>query len=88
MKPLLRIALLLTTLILPIAGCGQTAQEIKTVQVTMVYGSEKREWLEPLVQAYNLEGRQTAEGSTIVIEATMGHRNSFTLKKAEVEAGQ
>jgi Ca-activated chloride channel family protein len=70
MKPLLRIALLLTTLILPIAGCGQTAQEIKTVQVSMVYGSEKREWLEPLVEAYNLEGRQTAEGSTIVIEAT------------------
>jgi nickel transport protein len=25
---------------------------------------------------------------TIVIEATMGHKNSFTLKKAEVEAGQ
>ncbi len=25
---------------------------------------------------------------TIVIEATMGHKNSFKLKKAEVEAGQ
>ena len=25
---------------------------------------------------------------TIVIEATMGHRNSFKLKKAEVEAGK
>ena len=25
---------------------------------------------------------------TIVIEATMGHKNSFTLKKSEVEAGR
>ena len=25
---------------------------------------------------------------TIVIEATMGHKNSYTLKKAEVEAGK
>ena len=25
---------------------------------------------------------------TIVIEATMGHKNSFKLKKSEVEAGQ
>lgn len=25
---------------------------------------------------------------TVVLEATMGHKNSFTLKKADVEAGQ
>jgi Ca-activated chloride channel family protein len=41
-----------------------------TVKVSIVYGSEKEAWLEPLVTEYNNAGHQTAEGSTIVVEAT------------------
>ncbi|MCB0194048.1 MAG: VWA domain-containing protein [Anaerolineae bacterium] len=39
------------------------------VIVSMVYGSEKQEWLEPLVAEYNAAKHETADGSTIVIEA-------------------
>ena len=50
-------------------------------------------------EALLLEGKTDKEGLfsfaipkvddlTIVIDATMGHRNSFKLKKAEVEAGK
>lgn len=42
----------------------------KTVVVPIVYGSEKREWLEPLVQQYNDAQHKTASGATILIEAT------------------
>jgi Ca-activated chloride channel family protein len=41
----------------------------KTVTVEIVYGSEKQEWLEPLVQAYNNAQHKTEDGSTIVIQA-------------------
>lgn len=42
----------------------------KRVVVTMVYGSEKQAWLEPLVADYNEQRNRTEEGSVIVIEAT------------------
>src|SRR5262245_17283490 len=42
----------------------------KTVTVSILYGSEKQKWLEPLVSQYNDEGHKTASGSRIVIEAT------------------
>jgi len=42
----------------------------KTVTVSIYYGSEKREWLEPLVQEYNAQKRETEEGSTILVEVT------------------
>jgi Ca-activated chloride channel family protein len=42
----------------------------KKVVVTMYYGSEKRAWLEPLVDEYNAQKNKTEAGSTIVIEAT------------------
>lgn len=42
----------------------------KRVVVTMVYGSEKQAWLEPLVTTYNEQRNRTGEGSVIVIEAT------------------
>jgi Ca-activated chloride channel family protein len=62
--------LLLTILASLVTACGLPGQESKSVSISIVYGSEKREWLEPLVQAYNLEEHQTAEGSTILVEAT------------------
>lgn len=40
-----------------------------TVRVSIVYGSEKREWLEPLVEEYNQQQRKTADGAIIHIEA-------------------
>ena len=41
----------------------------KEVEVNLVYGSEKQEWLEPLVAEYNAAENKTADGSTIVIKA-------------------
>lgn len=40
-----------------------------TVKVSIVYGSEKREWLEPLVEEYNRQQRKTPDGAVIQIEA-------------------
>lgn len=40
-----------------------------TVTVEIVYGSEKQEWLEPLVQEYNRAAPKTEDGATIRIEA-------------------
>ncbi|MBN1261724.1 MAG: VWA domain-containing protein [Anaerolineae bacterium] len=41
-----------------------------SVVVPMYYGSEKEEWLVPLVEAFNAQKNKTEAGSTIVIEAT------------------
>jgi Ca-activated chloride channel family protein len=70
MKMRLRIASLLVIVSTLAAGCGLLDQGANRVVVSIVYGSEKREWLEPLAEAYNLEGRRTAEGSIISVEAT------------------
>jgi len=43
---------------------------LKTVNISIIYGSEKQEWLEPLVLQFNEEKRKTAEGSVILVEAT------------------
>ena len=40
------------------------------VTVSIYYGSEKQEWLQPLVEEYNNQRNKTASGATIVIEAT------------------
>jgi len=40
------------------------------VKVTIVYGSEKQEWLEPLVKQFNNAHNKTSNGSTIVVDAT------------------
>jgi Ca-activated chloride channel family protein len=53
-----------------LTACGLPDLGGKTVTVSIVYGSEKEEWLEPLVEAYNDQKRETAEGTTIVVEAT------------------
>jgi len=60
----------LVVVALTLSAC-QVVQETPRSQVTisMVYGSEKREWLEPLVAQFNREGHQTDSGATIVVEA-------------------
>lgn len=42
----------------------------KKVTVSIVYGSEKQEWLMPLVDEFNQANNKTADGATIVVEAT------------------
>ncbi|MFN2155831.1 MAG: substrate-binding domain-containing protein, partial [Anaerolineae bacterium] len=42
----------------------------KQVKISIVYGSEKEEWLEPLVSAYNDAKFKTEDGSVIRVEAT------------------
>jgi Ca-activated chloride channel family protein len=40
------------------------------VTVSIIYGSEKKEWLEPLVEEYNNQKNKTSDGAAIVVEAT------------------
>jgi Ca-activated chloride channel family protein len=49
-----------------------------TVEVSVVYGSEKRAWLEAMTEAFNAQGVKTAAGATIQINATpMGSTDSM-----------
>jgi Ca-activated chloride channel family protein len=64
---------LLTVFSTLLSGCGLLESAGiggRSVTVTIYYGSEKEEWLEPLVQEYNEMKRQTEAGSAIVVEAT------------------
>ena len=54
-----------------LTGCDAlSALGGKTVTIHIVYGSEKQEWLEPLVEVYNAQKVKTANGSRIVVQAT------------------
>jgi len=63
---------LFVTFSLFLSACGQIQGMIPggSVTVGIVYGSEKREWLEPLVAQFNAAGNKTAEGKLIVVEST------------------
>ncbi len=64
-------ASLLSIFSLLVTSCGALDMlNLKTVNISMIYGSEKREWLEPLVAQFNEEKHKTSEGSVIVVEAT------------------
>ncbi|MGZ9225776.1 MAG: extracellular solute-binding protein [Anaerolineales bacterium] len=67
-----RIISIVTVISLFLSACGALNNVIPgaSVTVSIVYGSEKREWLEPLVQQFNEARNQTSEGKTIVVEAT------------------
>jgi Ca-activated chloride channel family protein len=69
-RPLRSIRFLLALLILSawLPACNPLAP-VKTVTVSIVYGSEKQAWLEPLVQQYNAAGHKTPDGSTIAVQA-------------------
>jgi Ca-activated chloride channel family protein len=53
-------------------ACGQIEDLIpgNNVKVDIIYGSEKKEWLEPLVQQFNDAKNKTSDGKTIIIHAT------------------
>jgi Ca-activated chloride channel family protein len=72
------------------SACGsvQTLVQPATVTVTILYGSEKQQWLDPLVKQYNSEQHKTASGKVINITATaMGSLESFqAINSGQVQA--
>jgi Ca-activated chloride channel family protein len=63
---------IVTILSLLLSSCGALGNIIPadSVTVSIVYGSEKQAWLEPLIQRFNDAQNKTSEGKTIVVEAT------------------
>ena len=55
-----------------LAACGSVQSLVAppSVKVTILYGSEKQAWLEPLVKQYNSEQHKIASGKVIAIDAT------------------
>jgi len=55
-----------------LSACGQIQSVIPggTVTIKIVYGSEKQEWLDPLVKQFNDAKNTTTGGKLIVVEAT------------------
>jgi Ca-activated chloride channel homolog len=73
MKNRMRVILSIFVLVsLLLSACNQIQGMVpgNTVTVTIIYGSEKQEWLDPLVKQYNDAHNKTADGKTIVIQAT------------------
>ncbi|HVN54969.1 MAG TPA: VWA domain-containing protein [Anaerolineaceae bacterium] len=73
MKPkhLLSLSSLLVIGSLLLSACGALSAIPgvgKKVTVTMLYGSEKQEWLDPLIQQYNQENHKTASGAEVTVE--------------------
>lgn len=62
----------LTILAMILSACSALPAGItgRQVVVSIVYGSEKEEWLEPLVEAFNQSRAKTSTGETILVEAT------------------
>lgn len=56
---------------LTLSGCGLvSALTTPTVTISIAYGSEKREWLDEMVQAYNAQNNKLPSGEIIRVEAT------------------
>ncbi len=55
-----------------LSGCLPVISDVigETVTISMVYGSEKEAWLEPLVTAFNEARYETEDGARIEVEAT------------------
>lgn len=82
MRHLFRWLLILVLLAPTLAACGDGGGGLlgggNLVEVSIVYGSEKRAWLEEAVQKFNAAGQKTASGATIRVTATpMGSSDSM-----------
>lgn len=65
-----RLIALLFVISLSILACGiPDVLEDNTVTVSIVYGSEKRTWFEPLIEQFNQSKTKISSGERIVIEA-------------------
>ena len=55
-----------------LSACGQIQSLVSagTVNMTIVYGSEKQAWMDPLVKQFNDAKNKTTDGKIIVVEAT------------------
>lgn len=51
-------------------GTRTAPTSANTVKVTVIYGSEKKDWLEPQVVKFNAARLKTVAGTTVVVEAT------------------
>jgi len=71
--------LLITVLLVPVlVGCSGGGIGGGTVEISIVYGSEKRAWMEDVVSRFNNAGQKTADGATIRVTATpMGSTDSL-----------
>ncbi len=69
-KQLFCVLMVVVTALVSCGGGGGFSLGGKTVTITMVYGSEKEEWLIPLIEEFNGQKNETEEGATIVVEAT------------------
>jgi Ca-activated chloride channel family protein len=68
----LRILSVFTILSLILSACSAVQSFIPGQQITIsiAYGSEKKEWIEPLIQQFNDARNKTLDGKIIVVEAT------------------
>jgi Ca-activated chloride channel family protein len=76
-----RLALLLIGAII-LASCGSQGGEgtlpANAVEVSIVYGSEKKAWMDDVVASFNASGATTPDGKPIVVTATpMGSADSL-----------
>jgi Ca-activated chloride channel family protein len=69
-RQLICILMVLAISLVACSGGGGLSLGGKKVTISMVYGSEKEEWLVPLIEEFNEAGEKTEVGSTIVVEAT------------------
>ncbi|MEI6288891.1 MAG: VWA domain-containing protein [Chloroflexota bacterium] len=55
-----------------LGACSQIQNIIpaETISITIIYGSEKQAWLDPLIKQYNEANNKTASGKIINIQAT------------------
>ena len=67
-----RILLLIIISSLVLSACGTLNNVIPgaSVNVSIVYGSEKQAWLDPLIQQFNDAHNKTSDGKTIIVEGT------------------
>lgn len=81
MQRVFRWLLILALLAPALAACSDSGIGFpggNTVEVSIVYGSEKRVWLEEVVSQFNAAGQKTASGATIRVTATpMGSADSM-----------
>ena len=72
MKRTLNVSLAwLVILAMLLSGCGVIQSAITPpVAMTIVYGSEKQDWLVPLIQQFNTEKHKTDKGAVIQVQGT------------------
>ena len=77
-KTLAFVSVLLVASLL-LSACGPLqALAGKKITVSILYGSEKQAWLQPMIEAYNAAHHQTADGAVINVTGTvMGSIESF-----------